>query len=56
MPNFNPQQLKKALVDAGFIIFRTLPDEVVLAEHGVRENLISGPQVCASGRPRMGFR
>jgi hypothetical protein len=26
MPNFNPQQLKRALVDAGFIIFRTLPD------------------------------
>lgn len=34
-----PQQLKKALVASGFEVFRTLPDEVVLAER-VRENLI----------------
>ena len=34
-----PQQLKKALIAGGFEIFRTLPEEVVLAER-VRENLI----------------
>lgn len=35
----SPQQLKKALVASGFEVFRTLPEEVVLAER-VRENLI----------------
>lgn len=42
-----PQQLKKALVASGFEIFRTLPEEVVLAER-VRENLIldSGVRVA----------
>jgi hypothetical protein len=39
MPILTPLQLKRALIDAGFIIFRTLPEEVVLAER-VRENLI----------------
>jgi hypothetical protein len=39
MPSFSPQQLKKALTAAGFEVFRTLGDEVVLAER-VRENLI----------------
>lgn len=39
MPNFTPQQLKRALVEAGFTVFRTLPEEVVVAER-VRENLI----------------
>jgi hypothetical protein len=39
MPSHTPQQLKRALVDAGFIVFRTLADEVVVAER-VRENLI----------------
>jgi len=34
-----PQQLKKALVAAGFEVFRTLGDDVVLADR-VRENLI----------------
>jgi hypothetical protein len=34
-----PQQLKKTLVANGFEVFRTLSDEVVLAER-VRENLI----------------
>lgn len=33
------QQIKKALVASGFEVFRTLPEEVVLAER-VRENLI----------------
>jgi hypothetical protein len=37
--NPTPQQLKKSLVEAGFVVFRTLPEEVVLAER-VRENLI----------------
>jgi hypothetical protein len=42
-----PQQLKKTLVANGFEVFRTLPDEVVLAER-VRENLIldSGVRVA----------
>lgn len=42
-----PQQLKKALVASGFEVFRTLPEEVVLAER-VRENLIldSGVRVA----------
>jgi hypothetical protein len=39
MPHYTPQQLKKALVGAGFQVFRTLGDEIVLAER-VRENLI----------------
>jgi hypothetical protein len=47
-----PQQLKKVLVASGFEVFRTLPEEVVLAER-VRENLIldSGVRVAplASG-------
>ena len=34
-----PQQLKKALIASGFEVFRTLAEEVVLAER-VRENLI----------------
>lgn len=42
-----PQQLKKALVASGFEVFRTLAEEVVLAER-VRENLIldSGVRVA----------
>lgn len=42
-----PQQLKKALIASGFEVFRTLPEEVVLAER-VRENLIldSGVRVA----------
>ena len=39
MAPFTPPQLKKALVGAGFQVFRTLGDEIVLAER-VRENLI----------------
>jgi hypothetical protein len=35
----SPQHLKKALVTAGFEVFRTTPEEVILAER-VRENLI----------------
>ncbi len=38
-PASTPQQLKKALVANGFEVFRTLAEEVVLAER-VRENLI----------------
>lgn len=39
MAQLTPPQLKKALVSAGFQVFRTLGDEIVLAER-VRENLI----------------
>jgi hypothetical protein len=48
MPTLTPQQLKKALADAGFLVFRTIGDEVILAER-VRENLImdSGVRVRA---------
>ena len=49
MPAYTPQQLKKALVTAGFQVFRTLGEEIVLAER-VRENLImdSGVRLRAS--------
>lgn len=39
MPTFTPPQLKKALTEAGFLVFRTQGDDVTLAER-VRENLI----------------
>jgi hypothetical protein len=39
MPILTPQDLKKALSQAGFSVFRTQGDEVILAER-VRENLI----------------
>jgi len=46
-----PQQLKKALVAAGFEVFRTLGDDVVLADR-VRENLIMDSGVrLRSGEP-----
>ncbi len=46
-----PQQLKKALVAAGFEVFRTLGDDVVLADR-VRENLIMDSGVrLRSGAP-----
>lgn len=45
-----PPQLKKALIASGFEVFRTLVEEVVLAER-VRENLIldSGVRVAPLG-------
>jgi hypothetical protein len=48
MPTLTPQELKKALAQAGFLVFRTQGDEVILAER-VRENLImdSGVRVRA---------
>jgi len=50
LPAPTAQQLKKALVAGGFEVFRTLPEEVVLAER-VRENLIldSGVRVGPHG-------
>ena len=55
-PPQTPQQLKKALVASGFEVFRTLSEEIVLAER-VRENLIldSGVRVgpVADGRLRV---
>jgi hypothetical protein len=39
MPTLTPQDLKKALSQAGFFVFRTLGSDVILAER-VRENLI----------------
>jgi hypothetical protein len=51
MPAITPQQLKKALVSAGFQVFRTLGDEIVLAER-VRENLIMDSGVrCRASEP-----
>ena len=52
-----PQQLKKTLVANGFEVFRTLPDEVVLAER-VRENLIldSGVRVAPLDGGRLQVR
>ena len=52
-----PQQLKKALIASGFEVFRTLAEEVVLAER-VRENLIldSGVRVGPLGEGRVRVR
>ncbi len=52
-----PQQLKKALVASGFEVFRTLAEEVVLAER-VRENLIldSGVRLGFSGEGKLRVR
>ncbi len=45
----SPQELKKALIAAGFEVYRTLADEVLLADR-VRDNLImdSGVRLRAS--------
>jgi hypothetical protein len=55
MPTFTPLQLKRALIDGGFIIFRTLSDEVVLAER-VRENLIMDSGIRVRATPELGVR
>jgi len=55
MPNFTSQQIKRALVDAGFIVFRTLPAEVVVAER-VRENLIMDSGVRLTSEPALEVR
>src|SRR5580692_12939877 len=49
MPTLTPQEMKKALVQAGFLVFRTQGDDIILAER-VRENLImdSGVRLRAS--------
>jgi hypothetical protein len=48
MATFTPQQLKKALTDAGFLVFRTQGDDIILAER-VRENLIMDSGVRLRG-------
>ncbi len=50
-----PHQLKRALMDAGFIIFRTLPEEVVVAER-VRENLIMDSGIRLRCTPSLAVR
>jgi len=55
MPSHTSQQLKRALVDAGFIVFRTLADEVVVAER-VRENLIMDSGVRLRNAPTLEVR
>jgi len=55
MPIFTPLQLKRALIDAGFIIFRTLPEEVVVAER-VRENLIMDSGIRLRATPELAVR
>jgi hypothetical protein len=55
MQNLSPSQLKKSLVEAGFIVFRTLPEEVVLAER-VRENLILDSGIRLRAAPNLGVR
>jgi hypothetical protein len=49
-PTLTPQQIKKALVAAGFEVFRTQGDDIVVADR-VRENLImdSGVRLSAPG-------
>jgi hypothetical protein len=53
MPALTPQELKKALAQAGFLVFRTQGDDIILAER-VRDNLImdSGVRIRA-GSPLM---
>jgi hypothetical protein len=49
MATLTQQELKKALAQAGFLVFRTVGDDIILAER-VRENLImdSGVRLRAS--------
>ena len=55
LPISTPQQLKKTLVASGFEVFRTLPEEIVLAER-VRENLILDSGVRLGLLGEGGFR
>jgi len=50
-----PSQLKKRLVSLGFEVFRTLADEVVIAER-VRDNLILDSGVRIGALPSGSFR
>jgi hypothetical protein len=56
-PTLTPQQIKKALVAAGFEVFRTQGDEIVLADR-VRENLLmdSGVRLAPASENGMQIR
>jgi hypothetical protein len=55
MPTFTSLQLKRALIEAGFVVFRTLSDEVVVAER-VRENLIMDSGIRLRFAPELEVR
>lgn len=56
MPPPTPQELKKLLMSAGFEVYRTLADRVVLADR-VRDNLIMDSGVSALSQDgRLGVR
>ena len=55
MVNLTPQQMKKALVEAGFEVFRTRGEEIVLAERP-RENLIMDSGVRLKTTPPLQVR
>lgn len=55
MAALSPGELKKALLTAGFEVYRTLEGRVLLADR-VRDNLIMDSGVAAFGQPGLGVR
>jgi hypothetical protein len=55
MPTLTPKELKTALAQAGFFVFRSQGDEVILAER-VRENLIMDSGVRLRAGPPLQVR
>lgn len=55
MAPFKAGELKKALISAGFEVYRTLGGRVLLADR-VRDNLIMDSGVAAIGEPELGVR
>ncbi len=51
----SPQELKKALISAGFEVYRTKSDEIMLADR-VRDNLILDSGVRVSANPAAEIR